>query len=183
MSLTNNYLNKFPFILDCVFEFLCDSNYYKIIPFVSKEWKTTYYNTLSIYIKHIRNNLNIPKSIFRYKQYITYKNFKEISTEIFNNSTNLKYLNLRYCTKLDNIDTLSVCNKLEFLNLTHSYINDITAISYCKQLKHLDLSDCDYITDCSPIQNCIQLEFLSLSNCVSIDNISMLSKCITPLLI
>ena len=64
---------------------------------------------------------------------------------------------------LNTCDFLAGMPNLEVLILSGSPIKSLDALSNCKKLRVLELSNCGYITDLSPLAGCESLEMLNIS--------------------
>ena len=84
-------------------------------------------------------------------------------------------LDLKWCRNIKDYSIISNLEKLEYLNLYHTNISDISFLEKNKNIKTLDLEGCKNIKDFSFISNLEKLEILDISF-TNISDISFLEK-------
>jgi Leucine-rich repeat (LRR) protein len=122
------------------------------------------------------------------KLVIKNKNIQELHLRYPTNISSLKFLS--HCKDIttlsvvrkwfgelpiSDISVLENCRKLECINLPGTGIHDISSLSYCKNLKELDLSNTK-VSDISVLINCKELEYLNLRG-TRVSDISTLAYC------
>ena len=96
-----------------------------------------------------------------------------ISKSIFNKYENFISLDLSKCLYIFDFSFISNLEKLEILNVSNTYITDISFLERNKNIKDLDLYDCMCLRDFTPIFHLEKLEILNISY-TNIDDISFL---------
>ena len=90
--------------------------------------------------------------------------------------TDIKVLHLTWMWTNQNIQILRYCNELEYFDIGHNTISDISFMAYLPNLKYAILSY-NYVRDVSPLANCKKLEMLELYFCHLLEDISPLAEC------
>ncbi len=90
--------------------------------------------------------------------------------------TDIKVLHLTWMWTNQNIQILRYCNELEYFDIGHNTISDISFMAYMPNLKYAILSY-NYVRDVSPLANCKKLEMLELYFCHLLEDISPLAEC------
>lgn len=90
--------------------------------------------------------------------------------------TDIKVLHLTWMWDNRNIQILRYCNELEYFDIGHNTISDISFMAYLPNLKYAILSY-NYVRDVSPLANCKKLEMLELYFCHLLEDISPLAEC------
>ena len=100
-------------------------------------------------------------------------------TELANLVTiqSLRYIDLSSCTNFFDITLLTKNTNIHRLNFSRTSITNISPLTKCKHLRHLNISHCTNITDISPLIKCKYLRHLNISHCTNITDISPLTKC------
>ena len=103
-----------------------------------------------------------------------------IYTNILIQDNNLKSLALEYTT-IESMENFKDCTALEYIRITNSTINDISALANMPNLKTINFSN-NNIVNLEPIQSLNNLSTLNLTNnsiyntYINIDNLSILSN-------
>ena len=90
--------------------------------------------------------------------------------------TDIKIVHLTWTLTNQNVQILRYCNEVEYLELGHNTLSDITFMGYMPNLKYVILSY-NYVRDLSPLSNCKKLEMLELYFCHLLEDISPLAEC------
>ena len=90
--------------------------------------------------------------------------------------TDIKIVHLTWTLDNRNVQILRFCNEVEYLDLGHNTLSDITFMGYMPNLKYVILSY-NYVRDISPLSNCKKLEMLELYFCHLLEDISPLAEC------
>ncbi|MGB0581006.1 MAG: protein kinase domain-containing protein, partial [Limisphaerales bacterium] len=85
----------------------------------------------------------------------------------------LRSLDISDCKELSDISALNLM-PLEELNLSGTDVDDLSIIKTLKQLRKLDLSNCEMLTDLSELQGLTNITELNLSGSKRIDSLSPL---------
>jgi len=92
--------------------------------------------------------------------------------------TNLKSLNLLYCTSLENIDGLKGCTNLITLDLRRcESLQNVDGLKGCTNLTRLNLGSCKSLQNVDELVGCTNLKSLNLSFCESLQNVDGLEGC------
>jgi len=91
----------------------------------------------------------------------------------------LSHLDLSLNRTLTTTEGLELCPQLQVLVLTGcAYMEDITSLGHCAQLRTLYLTACDRkLTDVSCLASCGELRTLHLNHCKLVDDASALGGC------
>ena len=90
--------------------------------------------------------------------------------------TDVKVIHLTFLLTNDNAQVMRYCNEVEYLDIGHNTISDITFMGYMPHLKYVILSY-NKVSDLSPLSNCKELEMLELYQCLNLEDISPLAEC------
>ncbi len=90
--------------------------------------------------------------------------------------TDVKVIHLTFLLTNENAQVMRYCNEVEFLDIGHNTISDITFMGYMPHLKCVILSF-NNVRDLSPLANCKELEMLELYQCLKLQDISPLAAC------
>lgn len=90
--------------------------------------------------------------------------------------TDIKVLHLTWMWTNQNIQILRYCNELEYFDIGHNTISDISFMAYMPNLKYAILSY-NWVRDLTPLSNCKKLEMLELYFCHLLKDISPLAEC------
>lgn len=90
--------------------------------------------------------------------------------------TDIKIVHLTWTLDNRNVQVLRYCNEVEYLDLGHNTLSDITFMGYMPNLKYVILSY-NYVRDISPLANCKKLEMLELYFCHLLEDISPVAEC------
>ena len=115
-------------------------------------------------LARLREDFPQPKIVWRV--HISYLNFL----------TDVKIIHLTFLLTNQNAQVMRYCNEVEYLDIGHNTISDITFMGYMPHLKYVILSY-NNVSDLSPLSNCKELEMLELYQCLSLKDISPLAEC------
>lgn len=90
--------------------------------------------------------------------------------------TDIKVLHLTWMWNNRNIQILRYCNEMEYFDIGHNTISDISFMAYMPNLKYAILSY-NWVRDLTPLSNCKKLEMLELYFCHLLSDISPLAAC------
>ena len=90
--------------------------------------------------------------------------------------TDIKVLHLTWMWTNQNIQILRYCNEMEYFDIGHNTISDISFMAYMPNLKYAILSY-NWVRDLTPLSNCKKLEMLELYFCHLLKDISPLAEC------
>ncbi len=90
--------------------------------------------------------------------------------------TDIKVLHLTWMWTNQNIQILKYCNEMEYFDIGHNTISDISFMAYMPNLKYAILSY-NWVRDLTPLSNCKKLEMLELNFCHLLQDISPLAAC------
>ena len=107
-----------------------------------------------------------PETKIVWRIYLTLTNFL----------SDIKIVHLTWTLTNTNVQVLRYCNEVEYLDLGHNTLSDITFMGYMPNLKYVILSY-NYVRDLSPLANCKKLEMLELYFCHLLEDISPLAEC------
>ena len=107
-----------------------------------------------------------PQTKIVWSVYITYLNFL----------TDVKIIHLTFALTNSNAQVMRFCNEVEYLDIGHNSISDISFMAYMPHLKYVILSY-NNVSDLSPLANCHELEMLELYQCLKLKDISPLAAC------
>jgi len=82
-----------------------------------------------------------------------------------------RYMDLGHCEFLDHCDFVSGMTSLEVVIVSGAPIKSLEPFAACKELKFLEIVECNYIPDLEPLRSCTKLEMLNISH-TSIADIS-----------
>lgn len=88
--------------------------------------------------------------------------------------SNLKELDLTYFDYFENLDFLTECSQIEYLDISLNTIRDIQGIKNMDSLRFLNLG-CNPFTDLSPLQQLPHLEAINLTQ-VPVNNLEILLR-------
>ena len=107
-----------------------------------------------------------PETKIVWRVHISYLNFL----------TDIKVIHLTFLLTNSNAQVMRFCNEVEYLDIGHNSISDISFMGYMPHLKYIILSY-NKVSDLSPLANCKELEMLELYQCLSLEDISPLAAC------
>ena len=87
--------------------------------------------------------------------------------------TKLEYLDVSETCTFSRTPTLPILENLVYLNISFTWIKDITSLSHCKNLKKFLLED-SQVKDVSPLVPCTKLEAMNIVKC-KIENLDIVS--------
>ena len=90
--------------------------------------------------------------------------------------TDVKIIHLTFLLTNQNAQVMRYCNEVEYLDIGHNSISDITFMGYMPHLKYVILSY-NKVSDLSPLTKCGELEMLELYQCLNLEDISPLAVC------
>ena len=90
--------------------------------------------------------------------------------------TDVKIIHLTFLLTNQNAQVMRFCNEVEYLDIGHNSISDITFMGYMPHLKYVILSY-NNVSDLSPLAKCQELEMLELYQCLKLEDISPLAAC------
>ena len=90
--------------------------------------------------------------------------------------TDVKIIHLTFLLTNQNAQVMRYCNEVEYLDIGHNSISDITFMGYMPHLKYVILSY-NKVSDLSPLTKCGELEMLELYQCLNLEDISPLAAC------
>ncbi len=115
-------------------------------------------------LARLREDFPQPKIVWRV--HISYLNFL----------TDVKIIHLTFLLTNQNAQVMRYCNEVEYLDIGHNTISDITFMGYMPHLKYVILSY-NKVSNLSPLANCKELEMLELYQCLNLEDISPLAEC------
>ncbi len=107
-----------------------------------------------------------PETKIVWRVHISYLNFL----------TDVKIIHLTFLLSNTNAQVMRYCNEVEYLDIGHNTISDITFMGYMPHLRYVILSY-NKVSDLSPLANCKELEMLELYQCLNLEDISPLAEC------
>lgn len=90
--------------------------------------------------------------------------------------TDIQIVHLTWTLTNENVQVLRYCNEVEYLDLGHNTLSDITFMGYMPNLKYVILSY-NHVRDLTPLSNCKKLEMLEMNFCHLLQDISPLAEC------
>ena len=90
--------------------------------------------------------------------------------------TDVKVIHLTFLLTNQNAQVMRYCNEVEYLDIGHNTISDISFMADMPHLRYVILSF-NKVSDLSPLANCGELEMLELYQCLNLEDISPLANC------
>ena len=90
--------------------------------------------------------------------------------------TDVKVIHLTFLLTNQNAQVMRYCNEVEYLDIGHNTISDISFMADMPHLRYVILSF-NNVSDLSPLANCHELEMLELYQCLKLEDISPLAQC------
>ncbi len=109
---------------------------------------------------------DFPQTKIVWRVHIKYLNFL----------TDVKVIHLTFLLTNQNAQVMRYCNEVEYLDIGHNSISDISFMAYMPHLRYVILSY-NNVSDLSPLASCGELEMLELYQCLKLEDISPLASC------
>ena len=109
---------------------------------------------------------DFPQTKIVWRIYLTLTNFL----------TDIKVVHLTWTLTNRNVQVLRYCNEVEYFDVGHNTLSDLSFMAYMPNLKYVILSY-NYVRDLTPLSNLKKLEMLELYFCHLLEDISPLAGC------